>query len=208
MRADDHEFSVRARVVINATGVWADDLRALDEGSDPGSIRPAKGVHLTVPWAKVRNEIAAIVPVPKDRRSVFVVPWGDFTYVGTTDTDYDGPLDDPQCSPEDVEYLLGALNRAISPPVTVEDISGTWAGLRPLLAQREQRTDRRPVPPPRGAGVDERRDHHHRREAHHLPADGRGHRRPGGPPARQADPVPDPSPPPRRRGRLRGPAPR
>jgi len=133
VRAGGDEFAVRTRVVVNATGVWADALRAVDEGSHPESIRPAKGVHVTVPWAKVRNQIAAIVPVPKDRRSVFVVPWGDFTYVGTTDTDYDGPLDDPQCTPDDIEYLLRALNRAIVTPVGVEDISGTWAGLRPLL---------------------------------------------------------------------------
>ena len=132
-RAGGDEFAVRTRVVVNATGVWADALRAVDEGSHPESIRPAKGVHVTVPWAKVRNQIAAIVPVPKDRRSVFVVPWGDFTYVGTTDTDYDGPLDDPQCTPDDIEYLLRALNRAIVTPVGVEDICGTWAGLRPLL---------------------------------------------------------------------------
>ena len=60
---------VRARCVVNATGVWADDVRALDEGSHPASIRPAKGVHITLPWAKVRNDIAAIVPV--GRRSPF-----------------------------------------------------------------------------------------------------------------------------------------
>jgi glycerol-3-phosphate dehydrogenase len=132
LRADGEEVTVRTRIVVNATGVWADGLRALDEGANPESIRPAKGVHITVPWSKVRNKIAVILPVPRDRRSVFVVPWGDFTYVGTTDTDYDGPLDDPQCSPDDIEYLLRALNRAIAHPVGVEDICGTWAGLRPL----------------------------------------------------------------------------
>jgi glycerol-3-phosphate dehydrogenase len=96
-----------------------------------------------VPWAKVRNDIAAIVPVPKDKRSVFVVPWGDFTYVGTTDTDYDGPVDDPQCTAEDVEYLLRALNFAIEEPVTTADVLATWAGLRPLLrsAQTERTAD-------------------------------------------------------------------
>lgn len=132
---DGTEFEIQARTVVNATGVWSDELRALDEGSHPASIRPAKGIHIAVPWSKVRNEIAAIVPVPKDRRSVFVVPWGDFTYIGTTDTDYDGPIDDPQCTPADVEYLLKALNRAISEPVTTADVTGTWAGLRPLLAR-------------------------------------------------------------------------
>jgi len=133
--ADGSEIEVRARVIINAAGVWSDDVRAYDEGVDPQSIRPAKGIHITVPWAKVRNDIAAIVPVPKDRRSVFVVPWGDFTYVGTTDTDYDGPLDDPQCTAADVEYLLGAVNRAIVEPIGLADVLSTWAGLRPLLRE-------------------------------------------------------------------------
>jgi glycerol-3-phosphate dehydrogenase len=133
--ADGREIEVRARVVINAAGVWADDVRAYDEGADPESIRPAKGIHITVPWEKIRNDIAAIVPVPRDRRSVFVVPWGDFTYIGTTDTDYDGPIDDPQCTPDDVEYLLNAVNRAIVEPLTPSDVLSTWAGLRPLLRE-------------------------------------------------------------------------
>jgi glycerol-3-phosphate dehydrogenase len=131
--ADGREVEVRAACVVNAAGVWSDDVRALDEGVHPSSIRPAKGVHVTLPWSKVRNDIAAIVPVRHDRRSVFVVPWGDFTYVGTTDTDYEGPLDDPQCDASDVAYLLGALNGVLAEPVSQDDVVGTWAGLRPLL---------------------------------------------------------------------------
>jgi glycerol-3-phosphate dehydrogenase len=131
--ADGSMLEVKARTVVNATGVWSDDVRTMDEGSHPESIRPAKGVHISVPWSKVRNDIAAIVPVPKDRRSVFVVPWGDVTYVGTTDTDYDGPIDDPQCTPDDVEYLLRALNSVTTDPAGPGDVVATWAGLRPLL---------------------------------------------------------------------------
>src|SRR3954452_20275076 len=131
--ADGREFTIRARTVVNAAGVFSDDVRALDEGTHPHSIRPAKGIHITVPWEKVRNDIAAIVPVPKDRRSIFVVPWGDLTYIGTTDTDYDGPIDDPQCTPEDVRYLLDAMNIAMAEPLTEADVVGTWAGLRPLV---------------------------------------------------------------------------
>jgi glycerol-3-phosphate dehydrogenase len=144
------ELQVRARVVINATGVWADEVRALDEGTNPNSIRPAKGIHVAVPWHKLRNDIAAVVPVHKDRRSVFVVPWpadggneagvvddphGEdrVTYIGTTDTDYDGDVDDPQCTPEDVAYLLDAINHAVSEPLDQSDVLGTWAGLRPLV---------------------------------------------------------------------------
>ena len=75
VEADGRRIDVRARAVVNAAGVWSDEVRTLDEGGDPDSIRPAKGIHITVPWSKVRNDIAVVVPVPKDKRSVFVVPW-------------------------------------------------------------------------------------------------------------------------------------
>jgi glycerol-3-phosphate dehydrogenase len=133
-------ITVRAKVVVNATGVWSDEVRTLDEGADPDSIRPAKGVHLTVPWEKVRNDIAVVIPVPKDRRSLFVVPWGrrsdgtfEHTYVGTTDTDYAGSIDDPQCTKDDITYVLKALNASVTTGVTEADITGAWAGLRPLV---------------------------------------------------------------------------
>jgi glycerol-3-phosphate dehydrogenase len=133
VRVDGRDVEVRSTVVVNAAGVWSDDVRALDEGTHPDSIRPAKGIHITVPWHKVRNDIAVVIPVPKDKRSVFVVPWGETTYVGTTDTDYDGPVDDPQCTAEDVAYLLKALNFSVTGEVTTDDVLGTWAGLRPLV---------------------------------------------------------------------------
>ena len=127
---------MRAGVVVNATGVWADDVRALDEASHPHSIRPAKGIHITVPRAKLPADIAAVIPVPKDRRSIFVVPWpdGDDVYLGTTDTAWQGPLDDPACLPDDVDYVLGAANGVITEPIGRHDVTGVWAGLRPLLA--------------------------------------------------------------------------
>ncbi len=130
------EFAVRARIVVNATGVWADDIRALDEGQHPQSIRPAKGVHVTVPSDRLPCDIAAVIPVPKDRRSIFVVSWPDtdLVYLGTTDTDYQGPLDDPACTPEDVDYLLEAANNVTTSHLTRDDVTGVWAGLRPLLA--------------------------------------------------------------------------
>ena len=110
---------------------------------------------------------------------MFVVPWGDLTYVGTTDTDYDGPLDDPQCTPADVDYLLAAMNGVLDEPVTEDDVVGTWAGLRPLLrtasSARTADLSRR-----HGVRVSaERRRHDHRRQAHDLPAHGRRHGRRG-----------------------------
>jgi glycerol-3-phosphate dehydrogenase len=151
IEADGRRIDVRARAVVNAGGVWADDVRALDEGEHPNSIRPAKGVHVTVPWELVRNDIAVVIPVPGDKRSLFLVPWGaradgtfEHTYVGTTDTDYTGPLDDPTCTVDDIDYVLRALNKAITTTVTPADVTGTWAGLRPLV-----KAD--PAPPSRWA---------------------------------------------------------
>ena len=130
----------RARTVVNASGVWADDVRELDEGVHPHTIRPAKGVHLTVPWEKVRNDIAVVIPVPGDKRSLFVIPWvsnGDgtykYTYIGTTDTDFKGSVNDPQCTKDDIDYVLRALNAAVNTGVTESDVTAVWSGLRPLV---------------------------------------------------------------------------
>jgi glycerol-3-phosphate dehydrogenase len=134
------EFPVKARVVVNATGVWTDDIRALDEGTHPRSIRPAKGVHVTLPADRLPCDIAAVIPVAKDRRAIFVVSWPDtdLVYLGTTDTDYGGPLDDPACTPEDVDYLLDAANNVTTSQLTRADVTGVWAGLRPLLAPNDK----------------------------------------------------------------------
>ena len=136
---DADEFPIRARVVVNATGVWADAVAALDQGTTPPALRPAKGVHVSVPAHRLPCDIAAVIPVPKDRRSIFVVSWPgtDLVYLGTTDTDYAGPLDDPACTPEDVDYLLEAANAVTTSRLTRADVTGVWAGLRPLLAPSE-----------------------------------------------------------------------
>jgi glycerol-3-phosphate dehydrogenase len=140
-------FDISARVVVNATGVWGDSMRRMDIGGESVTIRPAKGIHITVPWELVRNDIAVVIPVPGDKRSLFAVPHMPnddgtyrYTYVGTTDTDYRGSIDDPQCTQEDIDYCLRALNKAISGggrTITRDDVIGTWAGLRPLVASDE-----------------------------------------------------------------------
>ena len=140
VHADGRDLHVRARCVVNAAGVWADAVRRLDEGPGPSTMRPAKGIHVTVPRDKVRNEVAMVVPVPGDTRTLFVVPWGEHTYIGTTDDDYDGDLDDPQCTHDDVRYVLDAMNHALTDPLTEADVTGTWAGLRPLLSSGTGKT--------------------------------------------------------------------
>ncbi|MGI9646703.1 MAG: FAD-dependent oxidoreductase [Ilumatobacteraceae bacterium] len=140
VEADGERIEVPARGVVNAAGVWSDEVRALDEGTDPDSIRPAKGVHIAVPWEKTRNDIAVIIPVRRDKRSLFLAPHGELpdgtfrhTYIGTTDTDYDGRLDAPQCDGDDLDYVLEAVNQALTTEVTRDDVVGVWAGLRPLV---------------------------------------------------------------------------
>jgi glycerol-3-phosphate dehydrogenase len=130
------EFDITTVSVVNATGVWADDVFTMTEGEPSHRITPAKGVHVSVARDRLPADVAAVFSVPNDRRSVFVVPFQDgaYTYVGTTDTAYVGSLDDPLCTPEDVAYLLGAVNASTSSNLVPNDVTGVWAGLRPLLA--------------------------------------------------------------------------
>ena len=137
---DTEAFAIDARVVVNAAGVWSDEVMTSDAGKNPDSIRPAKGVHLTVPWKMVRNDLAIVIPVPGDRRSLFLVPWipnydgtYQYTYVGTTDTDYQGSIDDPQCTSVDINYVLKALNAAVMTNISADDVTAVWSGLRPLV---------------------------------------------------------------------------
>ncbi|MDQ6782317.1 MAG: glycerol-3-phosphate dehydrogenase/oxidase [Actinomycetota bacterium] len=143
---------VRGDVVVNATGVWSAKVADLPGGSKPDfSLRPAKGVHVTVPAERLPCDTGAVLDVPGDHRSVFVVPWDvasrtaaagragpessrRFTYIGTTDTAYDGPLDEARATPADVDYLLAAVNRWTTANLTTADVTGSWAGLRPLIA--------------------------------------------------------------------------
>jgi glycerol-3-phosphate dehydrogenase len=134
------DIPIVADVAVNAAGVWSDQVRRLEDRTLPDMIHPAKGVHITLPWRLLRNDIAAVIPVAGDQRSLFVVPWGrqpggafTHTYIGTTDTDYKGPLDDPTCTADDIDYVLGAVNAAIGAGLTADDVTGAWAGLRPLV---------------------------------------------------------------------------
>lgn len=137
----NNEFTISARAVVNATGVWADNIFAMTEHQPSHRITPAKGVHVSVARDRLPADVAAVLQVPNDRRSIFVVPFEDapYTYVGTTDTAYSDSIDDPMCSADDVAYLLAAVNASTSSNLTVHDVTGVWAGLRPLLAPEKGR---------------------------------------------------------------------
>jgi glycerol-3-phosphate dehydrogenase len=129
-------ISISTKAVVNATGVWADTLFTMAEHEGSHRITPAKGIHVSVPRDRLPADVAAVFNVAGDRRSIFVVPFegAPFTYVGTTDTAYSGDFDEPHCTPEDVAYLLNAVNASTSSALTTSDVTGLWAGLRPLLA--------------------------------------------------------------------------
>jgi len=135
-------FEIRARVTVNATGVWADQVLGLAEtgASARGRLRPSKGVHLVFAPGAVPTRAALAVPsAAGDGRYVFLVPWENRVYVGTTDTPYSGDLDHPAVNDADRDYLLATVARDF-PGVKERDVVASWAGLRPLLSQGDAGT--------------------------------------------------------------------
>jgi len=131
------EIECRARIVINATGVWMEDTIRLNGQTAIGlnkRVRPAKGIHLTVSADRLRAGAALLIPSLGRRRFYFVVPWEGRVNIGTTDTDYNGDKDHPQAEPGEVSEILGAIN-SYFPEARLEltDVISSWAGLRPLI---------------------------------------------------------------------------
>ena len=138
LEVDGRTIEVACDGVVNACGVWAEEVQGLTGVADTFDIRPAKGVHLTVPAERLSPDGALLIPVKGDKRSIFVLPWpGGRTYIGTTDTDFVGDLDEPFCTADDVAYLLAAVNALTDADLVPGDVTGSWAGLRPLVATAE-----------------------------------------------------------------------
>ena len=128
------EYGVRALVVVNATGPWADQLRRLEAPDAEPLLRLTKGAHVAVPRQRVGHVRAMTLTSPLDGRVMFVLPWGDLSYIGTTDTDEDTSPDDVHATGEDVIYLLRSANWFFpTARLSPRDVVATWAGLRPLL---------------------------------------------------------------------------
>ncbi|NOT09236.1 MAG: glycerol-3-phosphate dehydrogenase/oxidase [Gemmatimonadales bacterium] len=129
------EGEVRARCVVNATGPWVDAVRRLEDPQAASLLRPTKGVHIVVPRSRLGHQHAITFTSPVDGRVMFVLPWGEWSYIGTTDTDTSEPADAVSVHESDVVYLLRSVN-ALFPGARLseEDVTATWAGLRPLVA--------------------------------------------------------------------------
>jgi glycerol-3-phosphate dehydrogenase len=134
------EFEVRAQQVVNATGVWTDDIQSLVGGRGVINVRASKGVHLLVPRDRIHSSAGIITRTASS--VLLIIPWGRHWIIGTTDTDWNGNLARPAATGADIDYLLEAANRLLEVPLTRDDVTAVYAGLRPLLAGESDLTSR------------------------------------------------------------------
>lgn len=137
---DGEVTEVRGHVVVNATGVWTDEIQALSRQRGRFHVRASKGVHIVVPRDRIVSEAAIILRTEKS--VLFVIPWGTHWIIGTTDTDWNLDLAHPAATKADIDYLLTHVNTALATPLTHADIEGVYAGLRPLLAGENDDTSK------------------------------------------------------------------
>ncbi|MEU8223142.1 glycerol-3-phosphate dehydrogenase/oxidase [Kribbella sp. NPDC048915] len=134
------EFEVRAKQVVNATGVWTDDTQAMVGERGQYHVRASKGIHLVVPKDRIQSSTGMILRTEKS--VLFIIPWGRHWLIGTTDTDWHLDKAHPAATSKDIEYLLDHVNAVLTTPLTREDVEGVYAGLRPLLAGEEESTSK------------------------------------------------------------------
>ncbi len=132
------DHTVRARAVINATGVWTDEMQELLGEEGEFTVKASKGIHILVPRDRIKAKVGMILRTPTS--VLFTIPWHNHWIIGTTDTEYDLDKADPTASAEDIEYVLGQANRVLKQKLTKDDIVGTYAGLRPLVAGQADTT--------------------------------------------------------------------
>lgn len=134
------DVRVQARVVVNAAGVWTDEIQELVGGRGMLHVQVSKGVHLVVPRDRIRSGSGMILRTPTS--VLFMIPWGRHWILGTTDTAWDFDKAHPAASRDDIDYLLGQVNAVLREPLRNEDVEGVYAGLRPLLAGESEPTSR------------------------------------------------------------------
>ena len=134
------ETDVRGHVVINATGVWTDEIQALSRQRGRFRVRASKGVHVVVPRDRIVSEVAIILRTEKS--VLFIIPWGTHWIIGTTDTDWNLDLAHPAATKADIDYILDTVNTVLATPLNHNDIDVVYAGLRPLLAGESEETSK------------------------------------------------------------------
>ena len=134
------KFEIRARQVVNATGVWTDDTQAMVGERGQFKVRASKGVHLVVPRDRFQSKLGLLLRTEKS--VLFVIPWGRHWLIGTTDTDWDLDKAHPAATAADIDYLLEHVNKVLAVPLTRDDVEGVYAGLRPLLAGESDQTSK------------------------------------------------------------------
>lgn len=137
---NDVELAVRATVVVNAAGVWTDEIQEMVGGKGALHVQASKGIHLVVPRDRIRSEAGLITKT--DTSVLFVIPWGRHWIIGTTDTDWDLDKAHPAASRADIDYLLGQVNSLFREPLGHDDVEGVYAGLRPLLTGESEPTSK------------------------------------------------------------------
>ncbi|MHA1292235.1 MAG: glycerol-3-phosphate dehydrogenase/oxidase [Promethearchaeota archaeon] len=135
---NDEDFIINGKLVVNATGIWTDTLLENYPDNIPKPIiRPTKGVHIQYKHEHVKNNMATIIRSITDDRAFFVLPRGDYTIIGTTDTDYKGDLANPFCTKEDADYLITSVKHYFpTAELEYENLVSTYAGIRPLVMQK------------------------------------------------------------------------
>ncbi len=136
----DERFEIKARQVVNATGVWTDDTQAMVGERGQFKVRASKGVHLVVPRDRFQSTMGLLLRTEKS--VLFVIPWGRHWLIGTTDTDWSLDKAHPAATAADIDYLLDHVNRVLSVKLTRDDVEGVYAGLRPLLAGESEETSK------------------------------------------------------------------
>jgi glycerol-3-phosphate dehydrogenase len=133
-------FEIRARQVVNATGVWTDDTQSMVGERGGFKVRASKGVHLVVPRDRFQSKIGLLLRTEKS--VLFVIPWGRHWLIGTTDTDWNLDKSHPAATAADIDYILAHVNSVLAVKLTRDDVEGVFAGLRPLLAGESEQTSK------------------------------------------------------------------
>jgi glycerol-3-phosphate dehydrogenase len=133
-------FDIRSQVVVNATGVWTDELQHLVGERGKFHVTASKGIHLVVPRDRLQLDTGLILRTEKS--VLFVIPWGRHWLIGTTDTEWTLDKSHPAASRADIDYVLAHLNSVLESPLGVDDVQGVYAGLRPLLTGESESTSK------------------------------------------------------------------